>query len=176
MTKTLKTMTPEELQAHMTLINSPEFEEQFMAQLEREEQVRKSVTKEEAAARYMPPIILSENGVPRFRENPLITGMLESGACRGDPKYPPFTKELRRMLDPKKGNAIVRWISQGERFGKMDMNEIAVQDFSQKDREEFAMLIGYSIGGAGELSYFSDAMWERANAVAERLLEERKNG
>lgn len=77
------------------------------------------------------------------------------------------------MLDPKKGNAIVRWISRSENLGKVDMNEIAEHGgFSHQDWECFAMLIGYSVGGAGELDYFSDAMWERASAEAERLLEE----
>ena len=175
--KTLKTMSGEELKAHMAYISSPEFEEQLMAQFEREEQVRKSVTEEEAAKRHMPPIVLDECGTPRFRENLLVTGMMmdRGGPKRGDPKNPYLVRELRRLLNKEKGNAIVKWLARGENLGKMDMNEIAVQDFSQKDREEFAMLIGYSVGGAGDLSYFSDAMWERANGEAQDLLElERK--
>jgi len=172
MAKTLKTMSGEELKEHLAYISSPEFDKEFMAQLEEEERVRKSVTEEEAAKRHMPPIILDEHGTPRFRENVLVTNLLaDPGPQRGDPKNPHLTRELRRLLDKKKGNAIVRWLAQGENMGKMDMNEIGVQDFSQKDREEFAMLIGYSVGGAGDLSYFSDAMWERANGEAQDLLE-----
>jgi len=168
----LNDMSPEEIRAHFERINSPEFKTQMLAQFE-EERIRKSVTEEEAARRYMPPVLLDELGTPRFRENPLITTMLKSGATRGDPKHPVFTREFRWMLNPKKGNAIVRWISRSENLGKVDMNEIAEHGgFSQKDWECFAMLIGYSVGGAGDLGYFSDAMWERANAEGERLLKE----
>jgi hypothetical protein len=168
----LNDMSPEEVRAHFERINSPEFEAQMLAQLEEEERIRKSVTEEEAARRYMPPVVLDEVGTLRFRENPLITAMLKSGSRRGDPKYSPFTRELRRMLDPKKGNAIVQWISRSENLGKVDMNEIAEHGgWTQEEQECFAMLIGYSVSGAGDLSYFSDAMWERAWVLAEPMLE-----
>ena len=170
-------MSPEKMRAHLEHINSPEFGEAILAQFKREEQERRSVTTEEAAKRHMQEIILSENGVPRFRENVLVSGMLATpGKQRGDPKEAWMHAQLRHLLDKKKGNAIVRWLAKGENLCIADMNEIAVEDFTQKDREEFAMLIGYSVGGAADLPYFSDAMWERANAEAERLLEAGRKG
>lgn len=44
----------------------------------------------------------------------------------------------------------------------LDMNKIAVMDFSQADREQFAQLIGYSLSGYSELSYVRDETYERA--------------
>lgn len=37
--------------------------------------------------------------------------------------------------------------------GGIDMNALAMLDFSVEDREQFAQLIGYSLAGFGELSY-----------------------
>lgn len=45
---------------------------------------------------------------------------------------------------------------------KTDMNDIARQDFSDEDREQFAQLIGYSVGGYSDLSYVSDESYYRA--------------
>ena len=81
MAKTLKTMSWEELKEHLAYISSPEFDKEFMAQLEEEERVRKSVTEEEAAKRHMPPIILDEHGTPRFRENVLVTNRPTPGSA-----------------------------------------------------------------------------------------------
>lgn len=53
--------------------------------------------------------------------------------------------------------------------GALDMNKIAAMDFSQEDREQFAQLIGYSVIGASELSYVSDALLERALAECAHL-------
>lgn len=52
-----------------------------------------------------------------------------------------------------KQNAIVRHLLDN---GGIDMNVLACMDFSREDREQFAQLIGYSLSGASELSYFSD--------------------
>jgi hypothetical protein len=45
---------------------------------------------------------------------------------------------------------------------KTDMNDIAMQSFTDSDREQFAQLIGYSLGGYGDLSYVSDDSYDRA--------------
>lgn len=37
--------------------------------------------------------------------------------------------------------------------GGIDMNDLACLDFTKEDRRQFAQLIGYSVGGYGELSY-----------------------
>lgn len=49
-----------------------------------------------------------------------------------------------------KKNAIVAYLLEN---GPIDMNQIALQGFSPKDREQFAQLIGYSVDGAADLSY-----------------------
>jgi hypothetical protein len=48
------------------------------------------------------------------------------------------------------------------RDGKHDMNSIALMQFSQEDREQFAQLIGYSLGGFSDLSYVRDETYLRA--------------
>ena len=46
-----------------------------------------------------------------------------------------------------------------------DMNTIATMDFSDDDRMQFAQLIGYSVGGYGELSYVTDESYEEAETI-----------
>ncbi len=58
--------------------------------------------------------------------------------------------------------------------GPFDMNKIARRNFSQEDREQFAQLIGYSVSGAGDLSYMSAATISRADIEAEKLFEKGK--
>ena len=83
------------------------------------------------------------------------------------PIQPLFTDE--RGTVRFQSNAIVRHLLD---HGGIDLNKIAVLDFSAEDRMQFAMLIGYSLSGAGELGYFDDATWEAAAAMAERGLSE----
>ena len=52
-----------------------------------------------------------------------------------------------------KANAIVRFLLAA---GPIDMNRLAIMDFSDEDRQQFAQLIGYSLSGYSELSYVSD--------------------
>jgi len=66
-------------------------------------------------------------------------------------------------------NKVVRYLLDN---GGIDMNDLAVQDFPQTDREQFAQLIGYSISGAGDLDYFSDESIEAAMMVAEKGVSE----
>jgi hypothetical protein len=61
-----------------------------------------------------------------------------------------------------KENAIVRHLLDN---GGIDMNALAVIDFSQEDREQFAQLIGYSLSGFGELSYVSNETYETAEKM-----------
>lgn len=58
--------------------------------------------------------------------------------------------------------------------GPFDMNQIARGNFSQEDREQFAQLIGYSVSGAGDLSYMSAATISRADIEAEKLFKKGK--
>ena len=62
-----------------------------------------------------------------------------------------------------KGNAIVRHLLD---HGGIDLNAIAMLDFTQDDREQFTQLIGYSLSGAHDLDYVSDECIEDAEAEA----------
>jgi hypothetical protein len=46
--------------------------------------------------------------------------------------------------------------------GGLDMNKLAVLDFTVDDREQFAQLIGYSLDGYGMLSYVTDETYDNA--------------
>jgi len=72
----------------------------------------------------------------------------------------PLIKEANGTVRFKK-NAIVRFLLDAVPF---DMNQLAIMEFSDEDREQFAQLIGYSLGGFSELSYVSDATYDRAAA------------
>jgi hypothetical protein len=52
-----------------------------------------------------------------------------------------------------KKNAIVAFLLDA---GPFDLDQLAQMPFTQEDREQFAQLIGYSLGGLEELSYMSD--------------------
>jgi hypothetical protein len=69
-----------------------------------------------------------------------------------------------------KENAIVRFLLDA---GPFDMNMLAAMDFSSEDREQFAQLIGYSLGGFGELSYVSDETYNTAERMADGASEDR---
>lgn len=69
-----------------------------------------------------------------------------------------------------KGNAIVRHLLNN---GGIDLNDIAVLDFTNEDREQFAMLIGYSLGGASELNYVSDETITAANLMKDKGMDEK---
>lgn len=63
-----------------------------------------------------------------------------------------------------KANAIVETLLER---GPLDLNDLALMEFSLEDREQFAQLIGYSLSGFGELSYVSAATYLAATAMAE---------
>lgn len=65
-----------------------------------------------------------------------------------------------------KMNAIVRHLLDN---GGIDLNQIAMLDFEQNDREQFAQLIGYSLGGFSDLSYVRDETYELAAAQLDSL-------
>lgn len=78
---------------------------------------------------------------------------------------------IQPILTDEKGvlrfqaNAIVRHLLDNS---GIDLNALACIDFPAEDRMQFAMLIGYSLSGAGDLSYFDNATWEAAAAMATR--------
>lgn len=68
-----------------------------------------------------------------------------------------------------KQNAIVRYLLD---HGGIDMNALAVLPFENVDREQFAQLIGYSLGGFGDLSYVSEETYETAARMDEHGISE----
>lgn len=61
------------------------------------------------------------------------------------------------------GNQIVEHLLE---HGGIDLNELAVCNFSQEDWEQFAQLIGYSLDGFSELSYVREATYQQASRQA----------
>ncbi len=86
------------------------------------------------------PIILDDNGTARFKENKIVSYLLD--------------KTTKTKI--------------------CDLNDIAIfvanGTFSNEDREQLAQLIGYSVGGAADLSYMSDEIIDEANKQAESLM------
>jgi hypothetical protein len=66
-----------------------------------------------------------------------------------------------------KSNAIVEHLLDVAEKSGVDMNSLAVMDFTQEDREQFAQLIGYSLSGFSELSYASTETVETAYAMVD---------
>ena len=70
-----------------------------------------------------------------------------------------------------KENNIVRWMLDNTVLARgllpTDMNALAMHDFKQNDREQFAQLIGYSLCGYNDLSYVSN----ESHSTAEAMLE-----
>lgn len=54
-------------------------------------------------------------------------------------------------------NDIVRFLLDA---GPYDLNKLAMMPFSNGDRAQLAMLIGYSVSGFSELDYVSDEYWD----------------
>jgi hypothetical protein len=61
-----------------------------------------------------------------------------------------------------KANRIVRDLLAYASARGLDLNDIAARDYRDEDRVQLAQLIGYSVAGFGDLSYVSNAAWERA--------------
>ena len=67
-----------------------------------------------------------------------------------------------------KENAIVRFLLDA---GPFDLNQIACMKFSAEDHSQLAQLIGYSVSGFGDLSYANEDVVSRADAIADRIIE-----
>lgn len=61
-----------------------------------------------------------------------------------------------------KANAIVRHLMD---HGGFDLTTLSGMEFDQNDREQFAQLIGYSLGGFSELSYVSEEAYVAAELM-----------
>ncbi len=67
-----------------------------------------------------------------------------------------------------RANPVVRFLL--DQPGGASMNTLAVMGFTDEDRTHFAQLIGYSVGGFGELSYVDDASYAAAAEGRDKLL------
>ena len=65
-----------------------------------------------------------------------------------------------------KTNSIVRYLLDN---GSLDLNDLAKVTFSDDDWTQLAQLIGYSVLGAGDLSYFDQSLLARADRKAAKL-------
>ncbi len=90
--------------------------------------------------RPIQPLQYDDDGMLRFRANKIVRYLLDAG---------PFDMNKLAMMP-------------GE-------SEVYAGAFSQEDWEQFAQLIGYSLGGFGELSYVRDKTYERAAKKAEKV-------
>jgi hypothetical protein len=80
----------------------------------------------------------------------------------------PLDKDDEGVLRFKK-NAIVEYLLDN---GGIDLNRLAMLDFSKDDRQQFAQLIGYSLSGYGELSYVDDKAYTAAQIMMEQGISE----
>ena len=55
----------------------------------------------------------------------------------------------------------------------LDLNQIAMMDFTDEERMQFAQLIGYSLSGFGSLSYASDEVCAVAHRMSEEVNEDK---
>lgn len=69
-------------------------------------------------------------------------------------------------------NAIVEKLLEA---GPFNMNTLAVMGFSRDDLEQFAMLIGYSVSGFGDLSYARKKTVAKADRRAEKMWKAKVN-
>ncbi len=69
-----------------------------------------------------------------------------------------------------KANAIVQHLLD---HGGIDLNKLACMKFSNEDRQQLAQLIGYSLGGYGELSYVDDDAYYAAEAMSRGKSEDK---
>lgn len=65
-------------------------------------------------------------------------------------------------------NKIVRFLLDN---GNHDLNDLAVMNFTNADRMQFAQLIGYSVSGFGDLNYAASQVVNHADRVVERLFK-----
>jgi hypothetical protein len=80
-------------------------------------------------------------------------------------KHPiqPLEDDGKGVLRFKKNKIVEFLLAQGP----ADLNKLAVMNFPRDDRRQFAQLIGYSLGGFGELSYVTDEEWGAAASMGQ---------
>lgn len=100
-------------------------------------------------------------------------------ANKSRPRRPRATHPMQPVIVAKDGihrfkpNAIVQYmLEEGTRANHFSLNTFATHfpEFSREDHEQLAQLIGYSVSGACDLSYMSDAVCNAALAESNRLV------
>lgn len=71
----------------------------------------------------------------------------------------------------KSNQIVIRLLSIASNHSGYTLNDIARGEFNDEERMQFAQLIGYSTSGYGDLSYASEDSVQRADAIAEQLIE-----
>lgn len=102
----------------------------------------------------MQPVRDDGRGVLRFRGNAIIRYIVDNAAKVVHPGSP--------HIDPETGRRMHE--------GTLDLCKLAVMDFPQEDREQFAQLMGYSVAGYHELSYVSDESAAEASKLAREVM------
>lgn len=102
-----------------------------------------------------------------YEDNVSVRWFIVDDDSSGDDKpttpYPPL-QPTYEDIDGRvrfNSNKIVDYLLEA---GPFDMNDLAKIDFSNEDREQFAMLIGYSLNGMYDLSYVSDELLARVES------------
>ena len=73
-----------------------------------------------------------------------------------------------------KANKVVRFLYDWATQRGMGLNTLALMDFTDEDREQFAQLLGYSVSGFGELPYARAKTVAQVDIEAARVLDMRK--
>lgn len=121
----------------------------------------RSVAFDDAAREVLRPVLF-----------PVLFPESKRGAVRGKPSPP--IQPVYRASDGVirfRDNAIVNWLLDTKRI---DLNEIAAQEFPVADKEQFWQMLGYSVSGFGGLSFVRRKTWKRADEWAAQVLASEK--
>ena len=101
-----------------------------------------------------------------------LASVATDGGNNSDRIVPMKKHPMQNIIIDKKGiarfqeNAMVVYLLNN---GGIDMNNLAMLDFSDEDRMQFAQLIGYSVCGYRDLSYVTGRSGKKAAKIAEAL-------
>ena len=86
---------------------------------------------------------------------------------------------MKNPIQPlaKDGHGVLRFKANGivqhliDTHPACNMNDLAIRNFTDDDRQQFAQLIGYSLSGYGELGYVDDEAYTAASYMAQGMDE-----
>ena len=137
------------------------------------------ITREEMAAlfgEYMPMeavnLLFDSDGSKTVGElRAQLRDMAEARKMQNDP-HPMQQIRWNGDVIRFRENAIVRFLLDA---GPYDLNKLALMEFSAADRNQLAQLIGYSVGGFGDLSYAFPEVVAEADEIVEQMIAEKKS-